>query len=174
MQTSYSCQVVNANYRASLNKTLDLNHISTVIPNSKICNKPFQLIIKDKEGVVLLFSNGKLRTMGCIDELDATFLTYKYSTLIVPDVYPTIYFQSMTVKVTLANAINLYILKNLIPESQYEPELFPAVLVHQFKPISVNIFSTGKIMICGIKELDTISTIMHDLNNQLIAAAVLL
>jgi TATA-box binding protein (TBP) (component of TFIID and TFIIIB) len=174
MMMAYSTLVVNANYRATLSKSIDLIQLSTIIPNSKICNKPFQLIVKDKEGIVLFFNNGKLRTMGCIDELEATFLTYKYTTLIDQEEYPTIFFQSMTVKVTLNNAINLDILKNLIPESQYEPELFPAVLVRQFKPISVNIFSTGKIMICGIKELETISTIMHDLNNQLIAAAVLL
>src|SRR5579863_9711217 len=89
MSASYSTMIVNANYRSSLDKNIDLVYVSTLIPNSKICRKPYQLIIKDKDGIVfgivLFFSNGKLRTMGCIDELEATFLTYKYTTLIGQD-----------------------------------------------------------------------------------------
>src|SRR5277367_4460684 len=142
MSTSfYSVEVVNANYRASIDKNIDLLLLQSQIPNNKICNKPRQLIIKDNDGIVLFFSSGKFRIMGCIDELEATFLAYKYTTLIDTEDYPAIRFQSMTVKVSLDRILNLSILKNLIPESQDEAELFPAVIVRKFKPISVNIFS---------------------------------
>src|SRR5277367_3247336 len=134
----YSLEVVNTNYRGSLNKNIDLALLQSQIPNSKFCNKPRQLIIKDKNGIVLFFRNGKFRTMGCIDELDATFLAFKYTTLIDQEDYPAIHFQSMTAKVTLDKKLNLSMLHHLIPESQYEPELFPAVLFRKYKPTSIN------------------------------------
>ena len=170
----YSLVVVNANYRGSLNKNIDLALLQSQIPNSKFCNKPRQLIIKDKDGIVLFFRNGKFRIMGYIEELDATFLAYIYTTLIDQEDCPAIHFQSMTAKVTLDKRLKLSMLHNLIPESQYEPELFPAMLVRKYKPTSVNIFSTGKIMICGVREVENIKSIMEDINTQLITSSVMI
>ena len=45
----------------------------------------------------------------------------------------------------------------------YEPELFPAVLIRKYKPLSVNVFSTGKIMICGVRDMDLVHNIMKEL-----------
>ena len=92
----YSVVVVNANYRASINKNIDLVLLQSQILNSKICNKPRQLIIKDSDGIVIFFSNGKFRIMGCIDEIEATFLAYKYTALIDSEDYPAIHFQSFS------------------------------------------------------------------------------
>ena len=167
----YSFNVVNANYRSTHDKCINLNHFHSLLPKiSKLCVKPAQLVIKDVKGTLLFFSNGKLRIMGCIDELDATFLAYKY-TMMLDDDYnlQPVYSQSKTVRVVLNNKrINLSTFVTVCTSSalitfQYEPELFPAVLIRKYKPISVNVFSSGKIILCGVREIEQVHDIIHEL-----------
>ena len=64
----------NANFKGEFGKNVDLCQLHKSTPNSKLCMKPYQLVVKDLKGTLILFSNGKFRTMGCIDELEASFL----------------------------------------------------------------------------------------------------
>ena len=165
---TYCVDVVNCNYRSTVGKPLNLSVLHASIPNSKLCTKPKQLVIKDPQGTLLFFSNGKHRVMGCNDELEATFLAYKYVQMMdKTNDFHTVFPQSSTVRVTFHKKIHLQKLvhSTLISPSfiQYEPELFPAVLIRKYKPISVNIFSTGKIMICGVKDIEQVHKIMKDL-----------
>jgi TATA-box binding protein (TBP) (component of TFIID and TFIIIB) len=171
--SSYSVVVINANYRSSHDKCINLDHFhSSLLPsfkiNSKLCSKPAQLVIKDEKGTVIFFSNGKLRIMGCIDELEATFLAYKYTMMIDDDYnFQPVYSQSMTVKVVVSNKINLQAFVDVCSSSlipfQYETELFPAVLIRTYKPISVNVFSSGKIIMCGVRDIQQVHDIIHEL-----------
>ena len=70
--------VCNANFKGEFDKNIDLRQLHKSIPNSKLCIKPFQLVVKDLNGTLILFSNCKFRTMGCIDELEASFLAFAY------------------------------------------------------------------------------------------------
>jgi TATA-box binding protein (TBP) (component of TFIID and TFIIIB) len=45
----------------------------------------------------------------------------------------------------------------------YEPELFSAVRILKYKPLSV--FSTGAVVICGLREPNDIYHILSDLND---------
>jgi TATA-box binding protein (TBP) (component of TFIID and TFIIIB) len=45
----------------------------------------------------------------------------------------------------------------------YEPELFPALRIRSFNPISVNVFSTGSVIICGIREPNEVYAILSQL-----------
>jgi TATA-box binding protein (TBP) (component of TFIID and TFIIIB) len=165
---TYCIDVVNCNYRSTVGKPLNLSVLHASIPNSKLCTKPKQLVIKDPQGTLLFFSNGKLRVMGCNDELEATFLAYKYVQLIdKSDDFHNVFAQSSTVRVTFHKKIHLQKLVHSTLISgclmQHEPELFPAVLIRKYKPLSVNVFSSGKIMICGVKDVDQVHNIMKDL-----------
>ena len=102
-----SVTVTNTNFRSCLEMNIDLNYLHSLIPNSKLHIKPHQLVVKDDNGVVIFFSSGKLRVMGCNDDLDATFLAYKYTTVIPPYESPEILLQSMTVKVFFEHCLNL-------------------------------------------------------------------
>lgn len=169
----YSVNITNANYRSCHDKPVNLKNLHSLLPNSsKLHTKPLQLIIKDKKGTIVFFSNGKMRIMGCIDELDATFLAYKYTMMLDENCnFQPVYAQSMTVKVDCNMQINLI---KLARESkilmQYEPELFPAVLFKKFKPISVNVFSSGKIVMCGVRDIGQVDEIMKELKDDLLMA----
>lgn len=175
---NYTVDIVNSNYKSSLNRNIDLCALHSKLDpsiNSKLYYQPQQLVIKDSKGTVLFFVNGKHRVMGCIDELEATFLAYKYVSLIddVND-FPLVFAQSSTVRVFYNKKIHLLKLAQLLSVTSsssflmhYEPEIFPAVLIRKFKPLSVNVFSSGKIMICGVREINQVHNIMDELSNDL-------
>src|SRR5258708_35536444 len=100
--------------------------------------------------------------MGCIDELDATILAYSYTSKINNQKFPSIVLQSFTARCHLGFAINL---SNVAKSNNviYEPELFPALRVRSFNPISVNVFSTGSVIICGIRESNVVYYILNQL-----------
>jgi TATA-box binding protein (TBP) (component of TFIID and TFIIIB) len=152
--------VVNVNYRGKLKNPIDLKKIN--VPNSKYYTLPHQLVIKDEKGTLIFFSSGKFRIMGCIDELEATFLAYKYIEKISSDDYPEISVQSHTSVAKLGRRVDLIKLSNH-KSNIYNPELFAAVRVTKYDPISVNVFSTGSVVVCGLKEPDYIHDIVNDL-----------
>ena len=68
---------------------------------------------------------------------------------------PDIIFQTMTATCQFPSIVNLNnFANNTSLVTRYNPELFPAVQVLNYKPISVNVFASGKVTICGLKDLD--------------------
>ena len=102
--------------------------------------------------------------MGCIDELEAAFLAYKYTKFINDDEFPPITLQSYTATCHLGFKV---LLKNMAAASSntflYEPELFPALRIRDFNPASVNVFTTGKVIICGLRNAEQMSVIIDKL-----------
>jgi TATA-box binding protein (TBP) (component of TFIID and TFIIIB) len=154
--------VVNANYRGKLKNPIILKKIN--VPNSKYHLIPHQLVIKDEKGTLVLFTSGKFRVMGCIDELEATFLAYKYIEQVCSDDYPDISIQSYTSVAKLGHDVNLYKLAQC-KDTIYEPEIFAAVRMSKYKPISVNVFHTGSVVVCGLKQPEDIFVILTDLKS---------
>ena len=142
--------VSNANFKGDFGKKLDLHHLHKTIPNSKLCDKPNQLVVKDLKGTLIIFGNGKFRTMGCNDELDASFLAFSYADGLAASL-PSITIQSYTLHANLCFHVNLVQLSAIVP-CVYEPELFPALRLSEYKPVCVNIFNTGKVVVCGLKD----------------------
>ena len=100
--------------------------------------------------------------MGCVDAIDASFLAFKYSDLIDTNDIPELYSQSYTSVVKLGYEINLDKLAEC-RETLYIPELFAAVRVTKYNPVSVNVFRTGSVVACGLKEPEHIHDILSDL-----------
>ena len=100
----------NANFKGNMHKFINLNKLSSEIPNSKLYSKPRQLVVKDSNnrGTIIFFSNGKFRIMGCIDELDATILAHSYTIKVDGESFPPIELQSYTMKAHLGFSIDLY------------------------------------------------------------------
>ena len=44
------------------------------------------------------------------------------------------------------------------------PELFAAVRITKYNPVSVNVFHTGSVVVCGLKEPEHIYAILSDLS----------
>ena len=157
-------EIINVNYRGSINDSLNLHDLKLLFPNSKLSMNPFQLTVKDEKGTMLFFRTGKFRLMGFKSEndLDAMLLVNKYTCLLTNNV-PSLILQSMTVKAKFEHCLNLYMLSYLIPESILELELFPALTIHKYKPIKVNVFASGTIIMCGIKDYSFSNVILKEL-----------
>src|SRR5277367_1177888 len=103
--------VVNVNYRGQLKKPVNVKKLTLLVKNLQIQHKyhliPHQLVIKDDQGTIIFFSSGKIRVMGCVHAIDASFLAFKYSDLIDTNDIPELYSQSYTSVVKLGYEINL-------------------------------------------------------------------
>src|SRR5438552_14055689 len=124
--------IINTNFRTSLKTKIDLESFHQLLPSSKLFIKPRQLVVKDDMGVLVFFSNGKMRIMGCNDDFDATILAYKYIALVANET-PDIQLQSMTMKVATSKHINLSQLHQLISPSALQLKLFPALMIQKYK-----------------------------------------
>ena len=141
--------------------TVDLGWLKQQLtqPNIKLVRhqikQPEQLIIKFCDGsTMLMFKSGKFRIMGGgVDELDMHFNIFSVSVLF-DNYLPDILFQTMTATCQFPSIVNLNNFEITSFVTRYNPELFPAVQVLNYKPISVNVFASGKVTICGLKDLD--------------------
>src|SRR3981189_836257 len=137
-----------------------LHNVSSAQQQTK---QPEQLIIRFLDGsTMLIFKSGKFRIMGGkIDDLDSHFNIFSISTLY--NEIPNIVLQTMTAAYAYPYKINLGELANNI-ESSYSAEIFPAVHIRKYKPISVNVFASGKVVICGLKDFSTAQRIEEELD----------
>jgi TATA-box binding protein (TBP) (component of TFIID and TFIIIB) len=63
--------------------------------------------------------------------------------------------QSVTVTANLGKTVHLYRLAaKLRDQCSFEPELFSGLRYLKYNPMCVNIFSSGKVVILGLKTLD--------------------
>jgi len=157
--------VRNTNYKGAMKQSVNLELLHLQIANSKLHRKPYQLVVKDCSGTVIFFSTGNFRIMGCVDELDATFLAYKYTKYINQYSYPTITSQTHTSTAKLGYSVDIKKFASQMDSIIYEPELFPALRICKFKPASVNLFSTGSVVVCGLREPAQMHDILHALHS---------
>src|ERR1700727_862772 len=94
--------------------------------------------------------------MGAVDSIIHHFIVFEISTLFndVPDII----LQTMTFVCTYPFKINLDLFTqrftaNFTKPNQYyyNAESFPAFLIKAFKPMSVNVFASGKVVLMGAK-----------------------
>lgn len=112
--------------------------------------RPQQLIIKQKTCTVLIFGSGKVRIMGraCIEEAQCIF--DNLICILDVSVIESLYKVSETVVLNLNKTnINFYKSISHLQPCTLELELFPALSLERWKPLHVNLFSTGKVVILG-------------------------
>ena len=132
--------LVNINYKARI-----LDNVDDLPFNAW---KPRQCIIKCPTYTLVIFPTGNCRLMGCKTPINSEYLNEPFNIRIDR-------IQSITVVGKINETINLYKLSlKLQNRCMFEPELFPALRMLDYNPYCVNVFSTGKIMIIGIKKLD--------------------
>ena len=132
--------LVNINYKARI-----LDDVDKLSYNAW---KPRQCIIKCTNFTLVIFPTGNCRLMGCKAPITSEYLTDPFNIKIER-------IQSITVVGKINESVNLYKLSmKLQNRCMFEPELFPALRMLDYNPYCVNVFSTGKIMIIGIKNLD--------------------
>jgi len=116
-----------------------------LVPDMKFpIRKPQQVVDRTGKYPIIFFRSGKCRVMGCKQPLKKGDLKYKIKDLQI---------QSITVTFDIGKFINLYDLQSKV-ECIFEPEIFPALRLQKYNPSCVNVFSSGKVVILGIKSLD--------------------
>src|SRR3981189_3773512 len=97
---------------------------------------------------MLIFKSGKFRVMGNGDpaaaELNILSVAIQFT-----DIIPLVTMQTMTGVYGYDRKIHLGKLAEGI-ESLLDLKNFPAVQITKFKPVHVNVFSTGCVTICGL------------------------
>jgi TATA-box binding protein (TBP) (component of TFIID and TFIIIB) len=125
--------------------------------------KPQQFVQKCEKYTIIIFRTGNCRVMGCKTALSSTE-EFPFGITIER-------IQSITVTENLGLTVNLYkMARSMQRECMFEPELFTALRFEKYNPLCVNIFSTGKVVIMGVKELefkDQVEKIMMDIKSHM-------
>ena len=180
-------QVVNCVYKGRLqqpvHERLNLLQLSNLIPNSKLnTTRPLQLCVTCEyvNAKVILFSTGSLRVMGkgLIDESLLAYMAQQEVLDYFTEERAELTLQTMTITAKVDNwgadkaagGLSFEKFKTQWPlNMSMNFELFSAIRLTEFDPVCVNLFSTGKIVMCGIKAVeqaqDILSTINTHFNN---------
>ena len=151
---------VNAVYKTRLNEDINLDKVANLFSNlqSKLyVGRPTQLKIKCSNNIVcLLFSKSAIRIMGKrINLCDATSILFTESLPLFTNARPMLEVQTMTFVGYTGFEVNLKKFANDFEnelQTFYNFEIFCALrIINKFKPISVNLFSSKKIVLCGGK-----------------------
>ena len=130
--------IANINYKATVQGELF----------SEINFKSYQYVHDTGEFKIIFFKSGKCRIMGCKRPLCRKIIAFSSCLKIRVQ-----RIQSITFTHDLQRTINLFKLSKSSYMIQYEPEIFPAARLMDFRPLCVNVFASGKIVITGLRTL---------------------
>src|SRR5271163_519707 len=151
-------EIVNYVHKGNLEEKLDLAALKNLIQHPNLVTirhqtkQPEQLILKfANQNTLIFFKSGAFRLMGRNDELDAHFIVYEVIALF-SDKIPNIILQTMTATYNYNQKIHLCALAKE-EGMRYMSEFFPAVQIrNRFPTTHINIFSSGKITVTGVKD----------------------
>lgn len=158
MKQSPTLKIVNTVWRGDVFVPISLDKLNIpcecgILNVKHQLNQPEQYIIKfDNNSTMLIFKTGKFRLMGNGDPLGA-ILNILYVIANFTKITPLVTMQTMTAVYGYGQRINLRKLSEAT-ESLLDLEHFPAVQIRTFKPVHVNVFSSGCVTICGLKNID--------------------
>ena len=110
---------------------------------------------------VQLFANGKIQALGRLSPSVARSMILLVSIHLLPHMWPmtsstlalvTLNLLNMVICIQLSRRVLLNRFSNLTCHRYacYEPELFPALRIHRWLPIHVNVFANGRCVITGL------------------------
>lgn len=150
-------KIVNRVFKGRLQcANIDLNFVHENVPNSRLhMVKPAQVTVRTGCGATcIILSKGALRLMGggVVTNCEEARAVVQNDVLRFwcHEECPQLTLQTMTAVFNLPERINLYKFNKVIA-SVYDFELFSALRVCGFGSVCVNLFSSGKVVLCGIK-----------------------
>lgn len=153
-------ELVNTVFKTRLQSNfIDLLYLADKIPNSQLfTGRPTQLKVTfyNDKIVCLLFGKGAIRIMGKVN-LDRAYdiLFFILSHFSCPEIpSPVLELQTMTYTANFEQQINLVKFDKdfQVPLKTHASfEIFSALQINAYRPITVNLFSSGKMVICGVK-----------------------
>src|SRR5271163_2901791 len=170
-------EIVNIVWKGLVCATFHLNELCLLAAALPLVTKatyqerqPQQLIIKFGDGSTMIaFKTGRFRILGkTLTSSNAHYNAYSVTSL-VHSCSPIVTLQTMTAVYSHPQRFNLLQLTTCLQGSEcktqchYDAEHFPAVQVISFRPIHVNVFASGKVIICGLKSVDCADSIINKL-----------
>lgn len=161
-------KIVNRVYKGRLRQFVDLRLISLKIPKSELhIVKPSQVMVKTESGAsCLIFSKGAIRLMGAANvesiEDAREIIDKEVLHWWTHEKCPELVVQTMTITHSLPQPINLVKFHKFV-KSQYEFELFSGLRLTKYPKICANLFSSGKLVLCGIKTEDEAKNVIKDI-----------
>ena len=176
---TYSIQNIVVKSALNIKKNFDLTGLSKKLTDSKYNSNRFPglfLRFNHPKCVIIVFSNGKLVYTGLkssdkIDLLNKR-LVLKLSEIINIDIDNALLdtlIVNIVVTANLFKEINLDMSAVKLENAIYEPEVFPGLIYHSYSPVKsvFLIFSTGKIVLTGIRDENVIEPVLINLGRLL-------
>ena len=159
-------RLVNVNYRGVITKGLkylkfrfSAPHMATIKTNLGEVGKV----------TVVAFKSRKCRIMGCKTSLKAHSIRIKiddslhYLKISVLSIMSATATFNLEKPMTLRHLGDSCFAKGL--RFVYEPEIFPALRLTCFNPMCVNVFGSGRCVVLGIRNLNTIEKIIQSIKD---------
>jgi transcription initiation factor TFIID TATA-box-binding protein len=176
---TYTIQNIVAKTSFNLREQINLNQISKEIQNTDYNSERFPGIFirfNHPKCVIILFKNGKLIMTGlksfdhimiALNRLILKLNKIIESKITKNSIHPQIV--NIVVTANLYNKINLDRALLKLPNTIYEPEIFPGLIYHSTTPVKsvFLIFSNGKVVCTGISNKDRIESALIALSRVL-------
>ncbi len=130
-------------------KIVTVNYMGRVLDD--VSNLPFRpcqpnmYVHKTDQYKIIIFPSKKCHIWGCRESIK-TLSNLPFNIVINR-------IMSMTITLDIGKAIDLVKLGRT-HSSYYEPEIFTGLRLLEFKPLCVNVFRSGKIVITGLRHVD--------------------
>ncbi|MFX0005680.1 MAG: TATA-box-binding protein [Promethearchaeota archaeon] len=171
----YTIQNIVAKTSLNLGKQIDLNKVSEGIQNTEYNSERFPgLFIRENHPkcVIILFKNGKMILTGLKSfnhiKIALNRLILKLNEIIetniaLNSIRPKIV--NIVITANFFNHINLDRVLLKLPDTIYEPEIFPGLIYRSTKPIKsvFLIFNSGKVVCTGIHKKNDIEPALMNL-----------
>ncbi len=132
------------------------------------------LKFNEPKSTLLIFKNGKVVCVGCMNKKIIEKALKKAHTLLTPfakTIYKKNYSYEITNMVAYASLdldLNLFDLALGIDDIEYEPEQFPGAILKLKKPnVSLLVFKNGKIIVAGARNKEEIEKSLEKVNKML-------
>lgn len=163
--------IINVMRQAQLNTALRLEDIHKQIIDTKLyTGRPEMLLVKMSNGRnVQLFRGGGIQVLGAMTDYEAEKMCQECLWKLKRDCQmencqmSNLTLVNMVVHVHLNKHIGLAKIVSSNSKLSYECEIFPAALCTEWHPAHVAAFHNGKVIITGVKSVDSAWTIVNSL-----------
>lgn len=156
--------VINIMRSIRIADKLDLEHIHRTIGGKLYRGRPEMLILTMSNGRhVQLFRRGTVQILGRLRECEAQDMRQELLQRLQIVTTNPLLISNIVVRAQLKNPLHLQKITQSNGNVFYEIELFPAVLIRKWHPAHIALFHNGKLILTGIKSVDTCQEIFSHL-----------
>ena len=147
---------------------LDLEGLHRKLGGKLFRGRPEMLLLRMSNGRnVQLFRRGTIQILGSLTQNEAEGMRSELlHRLQMPNLSPLV-ISNMVISAQLQTKQCLHKISQTNGDFFYEVELFPAALIHKWRPAHVAVFHNGKVIITGVKTLDACKELFSLLNSYL-------